>query len=115
MHDIASALGVQIDPAEEDCKERSSKTGQPGEGGSEQQQHSHASMPKQGSSIFQAGVSYVKSVVFGIGEEAGVDEGEHQKPDDISVPTEEESVELHRAKANVKQLQSALKYSEKCF
>ena len=112
LHDIASALGVQIDPAEEDWKESSLKAGdQPGESAFQQEHHTYASMLKQGSSsIFQAGVRCVKSLVIGIGEEAGVDVGD-QKSDDISVSTEEGSVELHRAKSNVKQLQSALKYS----
>ena len=68
-------------------------------------------MLKQGgSSIFQAGVTWVKSLVIGVGDEAGVGAGD-QKSDDISALTEEGSVELHRARANVKQLQSALKYS----
>jgi len=108
LHEIASALGVQI---EDDFGESNPKAGQLEEGGSQQQQHTYAAMLKQGgSSILQAGVRCVQSLVIGLGEEAGVGVGD-QKSDDISVPTEEESVELHRAKANVKQLQSALKYS----
>jgi len=112
LHEIASALGVQIDPAEDDLRESSSKASvQPGEGGSKQEQHTYASMLKQGSSsIYQAGVGYVKSLVIGIGEEAGVGVGD-KKSDNNSAPAEEGSVELHRARANVKQLQSALKYS----
>ena len=68
-------------------------------------------MLKQGSTSFlQAGVSLVKSMVsFGIGEEAGVDEGRNLKSDELTKG--EETEELHRAKANVKRLQSALKYS----
>jgi len=114
LHEIASGLGVQIDPAEDDFRESNSKAsgGESGEGGSQQeQQHTYASMLKQGgSSIFQAGVTWVKSLVIGVGDEAGVGAGD-QKSDDISALTEEGSVELHRARANVKQLQSAVKYS----
>ena len=94
LHEIASALGLQIDTTEEDCKQ-SSSTHTP-------QQHMYASMLKQ------AGVSLVKSVVnVGIGEEAGKEV--RREPDELS--TEEESEELRRAKADVKRLQSGVKYS----
>jgi len=96
LHEIASALGLQIDTTEEDCKQ-SSSTHTP-------QLHTYASMTKQ------AGVSLVKSVVnVGIGEEAGEEVRRGLKPDELS--TEEESEELQKAKAYVKRLQSGLKYT----
>jgi len=96
LHEIASALGLQIDTTEEDCKQ-SSSTHTP-------QLHTYASMLKQ------AGVSLVKSVVnVGIGEEAGEEVRRGLKPDQLS--TEEESKELRKAKADVKRLQSGLKYT----
>ena len=99
LHEIASALGLQVDTAEEECNQSSS---------TQPQQQTYASiMLKQGFSTLQAGVSLVKSVVnLGIGEEAGVEVRR-----DLKLPTEEESVELQRAKADVKRLQSALVYS----
>ena len=58
----------------------------------------------------QAGISLVKSVVnVGIGEEAGEEGRRGLKPDQLS--TEEESEELRKAKADVKRLQSGVKYS----
>ena len=99
LHEIASALGLQVDTAEKECQQ-SSSTQPP-------QQQTCASMLKQGFSTLQAGVNLVKSVVnLGIGEEAGVEVRR-----DLKLPTEEESEELQRAKADVKRLQSALVYS----
>ena len=99
LHEIASALGLQVDTAEKECNQ-SSSTQPP-------QQQTCASMLKQGFSTLQAGVNLVKSVVnLGIGEEAGVEVRR-----DLKLPTEDESVELQRAKADVKRLQSALVYS----
>ena len=96
LHEIASALGLQIDSTEEDCKQ-SSSTHTP-------QLHTYASMLKQ------AGISLVKSVVnVGIGEEAGEEVSRGLKPDELSI--EEESEELRRAKADLKRLQRGLKYS----
>ena len=100
LRSIASAL--QIDTAEEGGWQSSSRA--------TQQQNTYASMLKHGSSLLQAGVSLVKSVVIGIGEEAEANVG-NLKPDDLST-TEEEGVELQKAKADVKQLQSAVKYSK---
>ena len=99
LHEIASALGLKIDTAEEECQQSSS---------TQPQQQTYASiMLKQGFSTLQAGVSLVKSVVnLGIGEDSGVEVRR-----DLKLPTEEESEELQRAKADVKRLQSALVYS----
>ena len=54
LHEIASALGLQVDTAEEECNQSSS---------TQPQQQTYASiMLKQGFSTLQAGVSLVKSV-----------------------------------------------------
>ena len=88
-----------MDTAEEECNQSSS---------TQPQQQTYASiMLKQGFSTLQAGVSLVKSVVnLGIGEDSGVEVRR-----DLKLPTEDESVELQRAKADLKRLQSGLKYS----
>ena len=90
LHEIASALGLRIDAAEKECKQSSS---------SQPQQQTYASMLKQGFSTLQAGVSLVKLKEARRG----------LKPDELS--TEEDSVELQRAKTHVKRLQSALEYT----
>ena len=85
-----------MDTSEEECKQSSS---------TQPQQQTYASMLKQGFNTLQAGVSLVKSVV----KEADVEARRGLKPDELS--TEEESVELQRAKADVKCLRSALVYT----
>ena len=68
-------------------------------------------MAKQGTSLLQAGVNYVKSFVSGSqsGEEEAEDDEAKRKPDRRE--TEEESKELQDARRHVKQLQSAAKYA----
>jgi len=99
LHEIASALGLRIDAAEKECKQSSS---------SQPQQQTYASMLKQGFSTLQAGVSLVKATQPQH-KEADVEARRGLKPDELS--TEEESVELQRAKADVKRLRSALVYT----
>ena len=99
LHEIASALGLRIDAAEKECKQSSS---------SQPQQQTYASMLKQGFSTLQAGVSLVKATQPQH-KEADVEARRGLKPDELS--TEEDSVELQRAKTHVKRLQSALVYT----
>ena len=105
---IVKALGLQTDADEDKAKDGISKAGQP-EKNDSPQQHTYASIAKQGTSLLQAGVDYVKSFVSGSQsgeEEAGDDEA---KPDRRE--SEEESKELQDARRHVKQLQSAAKYA----
>ena len=102
---IVKALGLQT---ENEAKEAKNGISNAEKNGS-QQQHTYASMAKQGTSLLQAGVNYVKSFVSGSQsgeEEAGDAEA---KPD--RQETEEQSKELQDARRHVKQLQSAAKYA----
>ena len=107
---IVKALGLQTENEAKEAKDGISKAGQPVKNDSPQQ-HTYASMAKQGTSLLQAGVNYVKSFVSGSqsGEEEAEDDEAKRKPDRRE--TEEESKELQDARRHVKQLQSAAKYA----
>ena len=107
---IVKALGLQTDADEDKAKDGISKAGQPVKNDSTQQ-HTYASISKQGTSLLQAEVNYVRSFVSGSpsGEEEAEDDEAKRKPDRRE--TEEESKELQDARRHVKQLQVAAKYA----
>ena len=106
---IVKALGLQTDADEDKAKDGISKAGQP-EKNDSPQQHTYASIAKQGTSLLQAEVNYVRSFVSGSpsGEEEAEDDEAKRKPDRRET---EEGKELQDARRHVKQLQSAVKYA----